>query len=71
MDELVGHASYYLLGWLLLSAGFGSVKTDSSSHCIRQSLFAVDLPRPYSTAAVAAAAASELNVATALPNLNK
>lgn len=43
MDELVGHASYYLLGWLLLSAGFGSVETDSGSHCIRQSLFAVDL----------------------------
>lgn len=31
-----GHSSYYLLSWFLLSAGFGSVETDSSSPCIRQ-----------------------------------
>lgn len=65
MDELVGHASYYLLCWLLLSAGFGSVETYSSSHCIRQSLFAVD------QCLILSAAASELNVATAVPKLNK
>lgn len=38
-----GHSSYYLLGWLLLSADFGSVGTDSSSPCNRQSMFAVEL----------------------------
>lgn len=43
MDESPGHSSYYLLGWLLLSAGFGSVETDSSSPRIRHWVFAVDL----------------------------
>lgn len=42
MDEMVAHASYYLLCCLLLFAGFGSAETDSSSHRISQSTFAVD-----------------------------
>ena len=65
MDELVRRASYYLLGRLLLPASFGSVGTDSSSHSIRRSLFAVSHPHS------AAAAEQELNVAAALPELNK